>query len=115
EVVVGTGRMQRADGDRLLADVQVQEAADLGLRVRLGGVLLEAADEQHLAVHGQQRLAVEPLQGGALALPCRRGRAAPRAPGPAPCRRGAGARLGHRLAWYRPGPPGAAAPGARGG
>src|SRR3712207_9288814 len=41
-------RGERPDGDRLLPDVEVAEAADLAERVRLGRLLLEAADEDHL-------------------------------------------------------------------
>ena len=40
-------RPHGADDRRLLADRQVQEAADLGLRVHLARALLEAADQQH--------------------------------------------------------------------
>ena len=36
-----------ADDGCLLADGEVQEAADLGLRVHLAGALLEVADEVH--------------------------------------------------------------------
>ena len=43
-----------AGGDGLLADVQVQEAADLALRVGLGRGLLEAADEEHFSVHREE-------------------------------------------------------------
>ena len=38
----------RADRDRLLPDVKVQESADLSLAVRLFRPLLEAADQAHL-------------------------------------------------------------------
>ncbi len=47
EVVVVAQRARRADDRRLLADREVQEAADLRLRVHLAGALLEAADEHH--------------------------------------------------------------------
>ena len=47
--VVGLQRLHRADGDRLLADVEMQEAADLGGAVQLGAFLFEAADAHHLA------------------------------------------------------------------
>ncbi len=46
--VVGVAqRARRADDRRLLADRQVQEAADLRLRVHLAGALLEAPDQHH--------------------------------------------------------------------
>ena len=38
------------DADRLLPDVEVQEAADLALGVAARALLLDAADEEHLAV-----------------------------------------------------------------
>ena len=57
-VVVRSQRRERADGDRLLPDVEVAEAADLAERVSLGRLLLEAADENHLVEHAEQRLAV---------------------------------------------------------
>src|SRR5690606_1936102 len=38
----------RADRDRLLTDVEVEEAADLALRIELGRLLLEAPDAEHL-------------------------------------------------------------------
>ena len=47
-VVVGLERGERADGDRLLPDVEVQEAADLALGVAARALLLDAADEEHL-------------------------------------------------------------------
>ena len=52
--VVGLQRVDRAGGHRFLADVQVQEAADLLLAVEVGAPLLEAADAHHVA---QQRSA----------------------------------------------------------
>ena len=47
QVVRVAQRARRADDRRLLADGEVQEAADLRLRVHLARALLEAADEQH--------------------------------------------------------------------
>ena len=38
-----------ADDDRLLADIEMAEPADQPHAVHLAGLLLEAADEQHLA------------------------------------------------------------------
>ena len=48
----GGERLHRPHRDGLLADVEVEEAADLAHGVELGRLLLEAPDEQHLA---QQR------------------------------------------------------------
>jgi len=48
DVVVGTERAEAAYGHRLLADVEVAEAADLPQAVRLSRLFLEAADQQHL-------------------------------------------------------------------
>ena len=45
-------RLHGADGHGFLADVEMQEAANLAGAVQLGALLLEAADAQHLA---QQR------------------------------------------------------------
>ncbi len=42
------------DHDRLLADVEMAEAADQAHAVELAGLLLEAADQQHLAVEVEQ-------------------------------------------------------------
>ncbi len=47
EVVVGAQQAHRPHRHRLLADVQVEEAADLPLHVDLGATLLEAPDEEH--------------------------------------------------------------------
>jgi hypothetical protein len=55
EVVLVAQRARRADDRRLLADREVQESADLRLRVHLARALLEAADEHHRR---------EPLAGG---------------------------------------------------
>ena len=52
-------RHLHADHDRLLADVEVAEAADQAHAVELAGLLLEAADQQHLAVGGELLLAAE--------------------------------------------------------
>jgi len=48
-VVVGPEHRGGADRHRLLADVEMEEPADLPERVRLGGLLLEAADQEHIA------------------------------------------------------------------
>src|SRR5216684_5908634 len=47
-VVVGAQHGRRADGHRLLANIQVEEAADLAERVALRSLLLEATDQHHL-------------------------------------------------------------------
>ena len=47
-VVVFAERRDGAHAHRFLTDVQVAEATDLSERVRLGGALLEATDEEHL-------------------------------------------------------------------
>ena len=52
-------RHLHADHDRLLADVEVAEAADQAHAVELAGLLLEAADQQHLAVGDELLLAAE--------------------------------------------------------
>src|SRR5262249_23277798 len=43
-----------ADDHRLLADIEVAEPADEAHAVHLPGLLLEAADEQHVAVELQE-------------------------------------------------------------
>ena len=63
--VVRRERLHHADRDSLLADVQVQEAADLRRGVELGALLLEAADAQHLAAAGAARGRVRRRQGTA--------------------------------------------------
>ena len=71
QVVPVAHRAHRADDRRLLADREVQEAADLGLGVHLARALLEAADEHHRleplarVVTSRQR----PGSAGALLLP----------------------------------------------
>ena len=52
--VVGAQRPARADGRRLLADGEVDEAGDQAVAVELGDPLLEAADQHHAALHLQQ-------------------------------------------------------------
>ena len=47
QVVAVAQRPRAADDRRLLADREVQEAADLRPRVHLAGALLEAADQRH--------------------------------------------------------------------
>ena len=43
-------RRLHADDDRFLADIEVAEAADQAHAVQLAGLLLEAADQQHVAI-----------------------------------------------------------------
>src|SRR5262245_5938572 len=52
-VVIRPKRGRRADRDRFLADVEMQESADLAEGIRLRGLLLETADEEHV---GQELL-----------------------------------------------------------
>ena len=52
-------RLHRTDGDRLLADVEMHESADLLLLIKLGAFLLEAPDAHHRAQQCQQVLAVQ--------------------------------------------------------
>ncbi len=47
--VIGREGLHHADGARLLADAEVEEAADRRLAVELDAALLEATDPQHLA------------------------------------------------------------------
>ena len=47
-------RRLQPDRDRFLADIEVAESADQPEPVELPGALLEAADEQHLAVELEQ-------------------------------------------------------------
>ena len=47
-------RRLQADRDRFLADIEVAEAADQAEAVELAGLLLEAADQQHLLVEFEQ-------------------------------------------------------------
>src|SRR3954447_6199447 len=49
DVVTGSQRAETSDRDCLLADVQMTEAPDLSQAVRLSGLFLEPADEEHLA------------------------------------------------------------------
>ena len=54
QVVAGAQRLGAAYGDRFLADVQVQEPADLALSIQLGGLLLESTNQYHLTVEFEQ-------------------------------------------------------------
>ena len=46
-------RHLHADDDRFLADIEMAEAADEAHAVELAGLLLEAADQQHVAIGGK--------------------------------------------------------------
>jgi hypothetical protein len=50
DLVTRAARRGDADGDRLLADVEVTEPADQAHAVELPRPLLEAADPQHFAI-----------------------------------------------------------------
>ena len=52
-------RHLHADDDGLLADIEMAEAADRAHAVELARLLLEAADEQHLAIGVELLLAGE--------------------------------------------------------
>ena len=56
-VLVTVERRLEPDRDRLLADIQVTETADEAEAVKLPGLFLETADEQHFAVEGLHLLA----------------------------------------------------------
>ena len=49
-------RRLQPDRDRFLADIEMAEAADQAEAVELAGLLLEAADQQHLLVEFEQFL-----------------------------------------------------------
>jgi hypothetical protein len=53
-LVAFLGRGLQADDDRFLPDVEVAEAADQAHAVKLAGLFLESADQQHVAVIFQQ-------------------------------------------------------------
>ena len=72
DLVAVADRHLHADHHGLLADVEVAEAADQAHAVELAGLLLEAADQQHLAVGVQLLLAGE---GGDCLLAVREGHA----------------------------------------
>ncbi len=62
-------RHLHADHHGLLADVEVAEAADQAHAVHLAGLLLEAADQQHVAVGGEFLVLAEiGDRGGRLAV-----------------------------------------------
>jgi len=54
--VLGGERLHHTHGNGFFADVQVQETADLGRLVQLGGFFFVAPDQDHLAQHIEQVL-----------------------------------------------------------
>ncbi len=58
--VIGLQRLRHTDGDGLLADVEVHEAADLRRAVELDTRLLEAADAQHLVQQHVSMTSIDP-------------------------------------------------------
>ncbi len=66
ELVALSPRHLHADDDRLLADIKVAEAADQPHAVELSRLLLEAADEQHVAIGLELLIGAE--ERGALGL-----------------------------------------------
>ena len=61
----------KSDGDRLLPDIEVAEAADQAEAVELARLLLEPADEEHVAVEAEEfvlRRFVRLRFGGAFAI-----------------------------------------------
>ena len=77
DVVVGRERRASADGDRLLADVKVEESADFALRVGARALFFEAANEEHLAVAADEALGAS-IGGGAEVLGVRSGEHVPK-------------------------------------
>jgi hypothetical protein len=66
------GRGHHADDHRLLPDIEMAEAADQPHAVELAGLLLEAADDQHVAIGLAQQRRVG-LGGGLAARAAARG------------------------------------------
>jgi hypothetical protein len=59
DVVLVVQRLNRADGDGLLAGVEMAEAGDFAAAVHLGGLLLEAPDEGHAPIEVEELALVE--------------------------------------------------------
>jgi hypothetical protein len=59
DVIVLAHDGHAANGDGFLADIEVEEAADLALLVASEAALLEAADAHHVAVEGDQLVVAE--------------------------------------------------------
>jgi hypothetical protein len=51
DVITGAKRVYRPDGNRLLADVQMQKPPDFGTRIQFGTFLFKLPNKQHLAIH----------------------------------------------------------------
>src|SRR6185437_14457446 len=60
--------VDRANRDRLLANIEMEEAANLSRRVHFRALLLEAANEEHLPVEIHQASRLESLQSTFLLL-----------------------------------------------
>jgi hypothetical protein len=69
QVIVRIHGADRADCDRFLPDIEVQEARDLAERVLLRCDLLEAPDQDHQAIH-LEKLALGERYPGQLAIDC---------------------------------------------
>ncbi len=70
--ILRLARRQQPGADGFLADVQVQEAADLALLVQLGRPLLDAADQYHLVVQAQKLAGLHTDSSGTDAAVMRR-------------------------------------------
>ncbi len=64
--VVAPKRLADADGDSLLADVEVRQTRHLGRPVELVDALLEGADALHLLVHAKRELGSDRRGGHGL-------------------------------------------------
>ena len=62
DVVLVVERVNRADGDGLLAGIEMTEAGDFAAAVHLGSLLLEAADERHAPIEVEQLALVKGQQ-----------------------------------------------------
>ena len=96
ELVGLAGREPHADDDRLLADIEMAEAADQAHAEELAGLFLETADEQHGAINVEVVAIAEKIGQTRLSRPAARRRKRPlflprqmtsRAPGIAESRR----------------------------
>ena len=62
DVVLVVERVDRADGDGLLAGVEMAEAGDFAAAVHLGGLLFEAPDQRHAPIEVEQLALVKSQQ-----------------------------------------------------
>jgi len=53
-VIVRPQRGNRADGNRLFADIKVKKPGDLGERIHLRRLFFKPANQQHLTIEGKQ-------------------------------------------------------------